>query len=377
MDSETKEWLERDYLLKGSQNRPTIGVLNHSHSIGSLLIKRTSERFVSANSNGIDEDEEVRALLRNIDSWNFNIFQFAETTKGRPLYFMGYSIFKRLEMISRWGIDDKCLRSFLTEIESGYVNENPYHNSTHAADVTHAAYYFLLSGLSEQINELEVLGLIVAAIIHDFQHPGFTNAFQVKSESEHALLYNDRSVLENFHLASAFALIRKKENNIFSGLTKEERSEVRELIINLVLATDMSVHFDKVAQFKTKLATGIDMAKKDDRMLVLQMAIKCADISAQAKSLDTSLRWSQNVAEEFFRQGDKERELQMPISAFMDRNTSSPAKSQLGFIDFIVTPTWEAWISHLDKLASCREYIAKNRSFWEKQEITSKKLVNQ
>jgi len=70
---------------------------------------------------------------------------------------MGYTIFKRLEMISRWGIDEKCLRNFLTEIESGYVNENPYHNSTHAADVTHAAYYFLLSGLSEYVVLLQLL----------------------------------------------------------------------------------------------------------------------------------------------------------------------------------------------------------------------------
>lgn len=45
------------------------------------------------------------------------------------------------------------------------------------------------------------------------------------------------------------------------------------------------------------------------------------------------------LLEEFFRQGDKERELGLPFSPLCDRNNTLVAESQIGFIDFIVEPS--------------------------------------
>ena len=42
-------------------------------------------------------------------------------------------------------------------------------------------------------------------------------------------------------------------------------------------------------------------------------------------------------------QGDQERALGMPISSMMDRTKPNIARSQLGFIDFIVRPTFEQY----------------------------------
>lgn len=47
--------------------------------------------------------------------------------------------------------------------------------------------------------------------------------------------------------------------------------------------------------------------------------------------------------EEFFRQGDKEREACLDISAMCDRHSATIEKSQVGFIDYIVHPLWETW----------------------------------
>lgn len=49
------------------------------------------------------------------------------------------------------------------------------------------------------------------------------------------------------------------------------------------------------------------------------------------------------VMEEFFRQGDKEKELGLPVGGLHDRDTTNIPKSQMGFIDFIVLPLWETW----------------------------------
>ena len=46
--------------------------------------------------------------------------------------------------------------------------------------------------------------MLLAAIVHDVEHTGTTNNFHVNSSSETALIYNDKSVLENFHVSTAF-----------------------------------------------------------------------------------------------------------------------------------------------------------------------------
>lgn len=52
--------------------------------------------------------------------------------------------------------------------------------------------------------DLEIFSLLFAALIHDFEHTGRTNNFHVNVGTELALLYNDRSVLENHHVSAAF-----------------------------------------------------------------------------------------------------------------------------------------------------------------------------
>ncbi len=52
------------------------------------------------------------------------------------------------------------------------------------------------------------------------------------------VLYNDKSPMENHHLAAAFALINKPEYDVLAGVSKEARAAMRKLIIELVLSTE-------------------------------------------------------------------------------------------------------------------------------------------
>ena len=62
-----------------------------------------------------------------------------------------------------------------------------------------------------------------SAFIHDTDHPGFTNSFQIATESSLALTYNDKSILENHHLSTVFKLLKNKpELNIWDTLSKQE-----------------------------------------------------------------------------------------------------------------------------------------------------------
>lgn len=75
----------------------------------------------------------------------------------------------------------------------------PYHNNLHSADVAHSTSVLL--DTLQIFSPLEVFAAVVAAIVHDVDHPGRTNTFLVKRGAPLALLYNDRSVLENHHVS--------------------------------------------------------------------------------------------------------------------------------------------------------------------------------
>ena len=67
---------------------------------------------------------------------------------------------------------EATMQNWLTLLEANY-NRNPYHNSTHAADVLHASACFLdRPRVKEYCDELDEAACLVAAVVHDVNHPG-------------------------------------------------------------------------------------------------------------------------------------------------------------------------------------------------------------
>jgi high affinity cGMP-specific 3',5'-cyclic phosphodiesterase 9 len=97
--------------------------------------------------------------------------------------------------------------------------------------------------------------MLLACFCHDYEHPGYNNLFMTMTNSELAIRYNDKSVLENHHVAATFNLLQRKENNIFSEFSTETYKETRETMITLVIATDMAYHFNDQGKLKNRLAS--------------------------------------------------------------------------------------------------------------------------
>ena len=182
------------------------------------------------------------------------------------------------------------------------------------------------------LTDLEIFAALVAAVVHDYEHTGTTNSFHVMSGSETALLYNDRAVLENHHVSAAFRLLRDDDCNILVNLTRDEYREFRALVVDMVLATDMSCHFQQIKSAKNLLAlcphdaAGVG-AKKSK---ILSLVLHCCDVAHPSKPWHTHRRWTDLLLEEFFRQGDLEKELSLPYSPLCDRNNTLVAESQIG-----------------------------------------------
>lgn len=313
--------------------------------------------------------QALRSMMEGLESWDFDVFEVHRLTK-QPLVVVGMALFKKYNLIDKFNIQESCLTNFLKVIESGY-QAMPYHNSSHAADVTRSVHYFLKVGnLRAEMSDEEIFAAITGSLIHDYDHPGLNNNFLINTEEQRALLYNDKAVLENHHVAQAHMQARKDENNIFAGLDVGSKKSIRKNIIDLVLATDLSEHFGIVGQFKTLANSGvIDLKEINNRMLCLKMALKCGDLGHAAKPLGLHRIWTSLVTEEFYNQGDKERAADLQVSPFMDRSNANLPKSQVGFIRFLVSPMYEEFMKWLDpdENLPCLKNLRQNHDHWQKK----------
>ncbi|XP_063361166.1 3',5'-cyclic-AMP phosphodiesterase isoform X6 [Cydia amplana] len=317
-------------------------------------------------------EEELGRCLSELDRWGVDIFRIGDLSCGRPLTAVAYAAFNTRELLTTLQIPARTFLAFAVTLEEHYIRDNPFHNSLHAADVTQSTNVLLNTpALDAVFTPVEVCAALFAACVHDVDHPGLTNQFLVNSSSELALMYNDESVLENHHLAVAFKLLQNEGCDIFVNLHKKQRQTLRKMVIDMVLSTDMSKHMSLLADLKTMVETkkvaGSGVLLLDnytDRIQVLENLVHCADLSNPTKPLPLYKRWVALLMEEFFQQGDREREHGMDISPMCDRHNSTIEKSQVGFIDYIVHPLWETWadLVHpdaqdiLDTLEENRDY---------------------
>ena len=320
--------------------------------------------------------EELNSVFEKLDKWNYDAFKINELSNGHPLFFTSYAIFLKYDLLNKFNINEKVLISFLREVEAGY-RPVPYHNNMHATDVTQCMHYIISKGgLSQFMTDEDILASLLSCIVHDYQHPGLNNNFQMNSHSYLSILYNDRSVLENHHVAEAFELMRNKDFDIFQTLSEEQYKDVRETMIQMILATDMALHATILGRFKTRIESEsegaeIDFSSKEDVRLALQIAIKIADVSNPARPLKLYLKWGKRIEEEFYAQGDKERELGITMSPFMDRNKPSLNGLQSAFINYIVSPMMKSYCRLLPKMNFTMEHIQTNLEYWKENKTVN------
>ncbi|KAM9720116.1 3',5'-cyclic-AMP phosphodiesterase 4B-like isoform 2-T3 [Menidia menidia] len=337
---------------QGQQHQQQVGMMTQISGV--RKVSHTSGvSGSSGNRFGVktDQEELLSKDLENINKWGLNIFKVAEHSHNRPLTCIMYTIFQERDLLRTFKIPTDTFVTFMLTLESHYHSDVAYHNSLHAADVVQSTHILLSTpALDAVFTDLEILAAIFAAAIHDVDHPGVSNQFLINTNSELALIYNDESVLENHHLAVGFKLLQEDNCDIFQNLMKKQRQTLRRMVIDMVLATDMSKHMCLLANLKTMVETKkvtssgvLLLDNHTDRIQVLCNMVHCADLSNPTKPLDLYRQWTDRIMDEFFHQGDRERERGMEISPMCDKHTASVERTQVGFIDYIVHPLWETW----------------------------------
>jgi 3',5'-cyclic-nucleotide phosphodiesterase len=287
-----------------------------------------------------------------------------------------------------------------------------YHNFRHVVDVLQAVFHFLVqlgtlppypkitlqqsrtaAILASILKPFDALVLLVSAVGHDVGHPGVNNAFLVSLNAPLAQLYNDRSVLESFHCAAYSQILRRHWPSVFKD------TNMRRLMINIILATDMGLHFkymgdlSKLQEVLSKdsqaMKTWNDKSQEENRDLLCGLLIKCADISNvvsshivdinyismancfQARVFPVAHQWANILTDEFANQGTMEEELGIPTCLFGGPPTPGDiiklGESQIGFMSVFARPLFEGVASVLPAMSYTVDELERNRLLWEKR----------
>mmetsp|Transcript_63738 Transcript_63738/g.152430 ORF Transcript_63738/g.152430 Transcript_63738/m.152430 type:complete len:542 (+) Transcript_63738:191-1816(+) len=285
---------------------------------------------------------------------------------------LAYEMFIALELPPELFITVTTIRNFILAVRE-LMFDNPYHNFTHVVDVTQTVFALgHQTGLMAKLTPWGRFGLLTSAMCHDLEHPGVTSPFLEKANVELGSEFKDQA-LEEHHAMRAIEVLTDPGIAVFDGLSTADFYSFRGSVSSSILATQFTRHNEYVQLIKGYIAAmkdhGAGTAEAPpplDLKFECQVLLKCADISNPAKRLPIACRWALRVTDEFFMQGDEEKKRGFVVSPNCDRATKTRVEVQKGFIDFVITPFFEACAEiYPASMKPYLEQVNKNRVFLE------------
>nr|CCC92770.1 putative cAMP-specific phosphodiesterase [Trypanosoma congolense IL3000] len=317
----------------------------------------------------------LQVELPNVDitDIDFDLFRVRDNS-DRPMdaaASIAYRLLLGSGLPQKFGCSEEVLLNFILQCRKKYRNV-PYHNFYHVVDVCQTVYTFLYrGGVYQKLTELECFVLLITALVHDLDHMGLNNSFYLKTESPLGILSSasgNSSVLEVHHCNLAVEILSDPESDVFGSLEGADRTLAFRSMIDCVLATDMARHGELLNKFLLLVSDSYDMNDSEHRQMTMDVLMKAGDISNVTKPFDISRLWAMAVTEEFYRQGDMEKERGVEVLPMFDRSKNTElAKGQIGFIDFVAGPFFQKIVDAcLDGMMWTVERVRSNRAQWER-----------
>jgi hypothetical protein len=285
------------------------------------------------------------------------------------------------------------LHDYVQTISQMY-KENPFHNFDHASHVVMSVNKLLCRIVAPDIENannknlhdhtygitcdpLTWFAVIFAALIHDVDHTGVSNAQLVKEGANIAALYQNKSVAEQNSFDLAWDLLMEP---VYKNLRKSiyvtsgEFKRFRQLVVNSVMATDIvdgdlkklrndrwNAAFDD-SKGGDLVSSGYNRSRALKATIVIEHLIQASDVSHTMQHWHIYRKWNECFFQECY-------------EAYKDgRAESDPSKTwyegELGFFDFYIIPLAK-------KLKECGvfgvssdeylSYAVQNRAEWEER----------
>lgn len=265
IDLEVEQWLLDSFTPDGALGRDKLSGKKKFKAVGMSIF--CAENMMRARGHTeekhwplpIEVDEETQAAildkLAHIDSWDFDIFALEALpgVKEHILEIVTWHILHQRKLPATFNLSHNILRNWLAYVQSTY-QDTAYHNATHAADVVQTLHVILKMGGQDYLTDVQVLALVLSASMHDVGHDGLNNGYHKRAMSKRALAFNDISIQENYHASHVLTRMAEDETvNLFIHFSDLQRTEMRRMMIELILNTDMSKHFTMMTDFKNEV----------------------------------------------------------------------------------------------------------------------------
>ena len=100
------------------------------------------------------------------------------------------------------------------------------------------------------LTPLEKIASLIACLGHDMGHRGYNNVYHDKLKTKLSYAYYGNGILENLHVSLLLRLLERPDINIWGHIEDQKsKSEFKELIISVILGTDMAKHFKHLSTF--------------------------------------------------------------------------------------------------------------------------------
>jgi cAMP-specific phosphodiesterase len=218
------------------------------------------------------------------------------------------------------------------------------------------------------LQDLELFALLLAAIGHDIDHRGLNNTYYRKAKAPLGILYEERPVMEMHHCAVLLELLAKSDHDILEGIdTAADKVKFNDFLVKLILATDTDKHFAYLKEFQ-EISGEFDKKNERHRLLLAQIILKAGNVANTTRSFEVAADMAHRLAEENFKQGDLERQLEIEISPNCDKQSPTHISvTQLTFYEYIAGPLLQSIGGFIPTLADTAEQFQKNKKNWEQQ----------
>uniref|UniRef100_A0A8C7YYV0 Phosphodiesterase n=1 Tax=Oryzias sinensis TaxID=183150 RepID=A0A8C7YYV0_9TELE len=326
-----------------------------------------------------DEIQNVLNHKLTVFHFSFEIYEFRFSDFNcteLDLVKCGIQMYYEVGVVKKFQIPQEVLVRFMYSVSKGY-RKITYHNWRHGFNVGQTMFTLLTTGaLKRYYTDLEVMAMITAGFLHDIDHRGTNNLYQVKSGNPLAKLHGS-SILERHHLEFGKFLLSDESLNIYQNLNRRQVDHVIHLTDIAIIATDLALYFKKRTMFQkiVDLSKTYEEEKKwvdfmsletTRKEIVMAMMMTACDLSAITKPWEVQSKVALSVAAEFWEQGDLERTVleQQPIP-MMDRNKAAELpKLQCGFIDFVCTFVYKEFSRFHPQIQPMLDGILNNRKEW-------------
>uniref|UniRef100_A0A8C1IGJ2 Phosphodiesterase n=1 Tax=Cyprinus carpio TaxID=7962 RepID=A0A8C1IGJ2_CYPCA len=341
------------------------------------------------------EEEELLEILKKelpgpkkfeIYAFHFSDFDCTEL----DLVTCGIQMYYEVGVVKKFQVPQEVLVRFMYSVSKGY-RKITYHNWRHGFNVGQTMFTLLTTGkLKRYYTDLEVMAMITAGFLHDIDHRGTNNLYQVKSVNTTTISTSTCTIIDsiNNNHHALYQQTIQNSLNIFQNLNRRQTEHVFHLIDIAIIATDLALYFKKRTMFQkiVDLSETYEEEKKwvdfmsletTRKEIVMAMMMTACDLSAITKPWEVQSKVALSVAAEFWEQGDLERTVleQQPIP-MMDRNKAAELpKLQCGFIDFVCTFVYKEFSRFHPQIQPMYDGILNNRMHWkERQEEYEAKL---